>query len=121
MQDWCRWTSSGRTAFSYSYRRWNVFVSLEHKPLSIGRAVFSALRVLALLDRNYLAAGIVLLLGLVPIPTNAVSGTADPSQPYKLKLTAQYENAQSTIYFVDDPLLGASCYGSLALSTSTIF
>ena len=75
MQDWCRWTSPGGTAFSYSYRRWYVFVSFEHNPLSTERAVFSALRVLALTDRNYLAAGIVLLLGVVPIPTNAVSDT----------------------------------------------
>ncbi|KAJ3551894.1 hypothetical protein NM688_g4444 [Phlebia brevispora] len=62
---------------------------------------FSALRVFALLDRNYALPAIVLLLGLVPVITNL------------------YGESKDLYYFIDDPILGASCYTELLMSPST--
>ncbi|KAJ3551552.1 hypothetical protein NM688_g4638 [Phlebia brevispora] len=60
-------------------------------PLAIP-AVFSALRVFALLNRAYLTAGLVILLGLVPVGSNV------------------YQDSQNTYQYVDNSVLGSSCY-----------
>ncbi|KAJ3551498.1 hypothetical protein NM688_g4668 [Phlebia brevispora] len=66
-------------------------------PLAIA-AAFSALRVFALLNRNYIVGGVVLALGLVPAVVNG------------------YLSSKAYYYYVDDPVLGASCFGNLSLS-----
>ncbi|KAJ3554995.1 hypothetical protein NM688_g2816 [Phlebia brevispora] len=66
-------------------------------------ALFSALRVFALLDRAYLAAGCVLVLGLVQVGI------------------ALYESKQATYTYVDDPILGSLCFASSPLSNAMIF
>ncbi|KAJ3533915.1 hypothetical protein NM688_g7213 [Phlebia brevispora] len=84
----------GWHAFLLSSASINTYVLLS---------VFAALRVFALLDRAYLAAGCVLLLGL--FQTGA----------------GLYETKQSVYYFVDDPIFGPTCSPESKLSALQAF
>ncbi|KAJ3553519.1 hypothetical protein NM688_g3566 [Phlebia brevispora] len=65
--------------------------------------VFSSMRVFALLQRAYSVALVVLLLGLVPLVTNS------------------YHASHITYYFVNDPVLGASCYTDDSINPNVDF
>ncbi|KAJ3527944.1 hypothetical protein NM688_g8058 [Phlebia brevispora] len=66
-------------------------------------ALFSSLRVFALLDRAYLTAGCVLLLGMVPVGIDL------------------FYIDKGTYNYVDDPTLGPSCFPSYSCSASVVF
>ncbi|KAJ3553352.1 hypothetical protein NM688_g3658 [Phlebia brevispora] len=66
-------------------------------------AAFSALRVFALLGRDYRVATCVFLLGLAPVVLNL------------------YQSSQVTWYYIDDPVLGPSCYYQVLKSSSFVF
>ncbi|KAJ3527478.1 hypothetical protein NM688_g8122 [Phlebia brevispora] len=69
-------------------------------------AVFSALRVYALLRRSaarYVLGVFVLLLSLVPVITNI------------------YAPSKATFFYVNDPVLGSTCYGNTTISNSANF
>ncbi|KAJ3558485.1 hypothetical protein NM688_g904 [Phlebia brevispora] len=66
-------------------------------------ALFSALRVFALLERAYATAGCVLLLGLAPVGISL------------------YKNSQNVDYYINDPVLGSSCYARSMSSSSLLF
>ncbi|KAJ3557727.1 hypothetical protein NM688_g1318 [Phlebia brevispora] len=81
---------------------WFVNVIYNLPPLIL--AVFSTLRVFALLDRTaYITTGCVFMLGVAPIAINF------------------YQNGQLTWYYIDDPVLGSTCYYNSLLSSSTLF
>ncbi|KAJ3551703.1 hypothetical protein NM688_g4556 [Phlebia brevispora] len=65
-------------------------------------AVFSALRVFALLSRAYIPAAFTLALGLAPVVLEL----------YRISKTAPY--------YVDDPVLGSSCYYNSLISLSVL-
>ncbi|KAJ3541313.1 hypothetical protein NM688_g6102 [Phlebia brevispora] len=79
----------------------NLISSVPLLPMVIA-ALFSALRVFALLERSVAVAAFVLLLGLVPVATNAVGIN------------------RTTYEYVDDPVLGASCYVGLGTRLAVI-
>ncbi|KAJ3534848.1 hypothetical protein NM688_g7070 [Phlebia brevispora] len=91
--------SQHRVTYSHSNRRRRTVgfnQAVELVPLLL-TAVFSALRTLALLNRGYVGyatSGLVLACGLVPVATNC----------YRLSTVSSY-------VYVNDPTLGASCYG----------
>ncbi|KAJ3534131.1 hypothetical protein NM688_g7182 [Phlebia brevispora] len=66
-------------------------------------AVFSSFRVFALTERNFILAAITLFFGLVPFVTNI------------------WNLSVNFWYYVDDPVLGSSCYQGLTVSLSTEF
>ncbi|KAJ3541312.1 hypothetical protein NM688_g6103 [Phlebia brevispora] len=81
----------------------NFYMAITLVPEVIA-AVFSALRVYALLGRaRRVLALAVLLLGLTPIVTNS------------------YGSSKDNRVYVDDPVLGSSCYDISTLSPSTMF
>ncbi|KAJ3542644.1 hypothetical protein NM688_g5951 [Phlebia brevispora] len=90
----------------HSHRCYNVplqyFVNVVANTPLIISPLFSALRVFALLDRAYLIAGCVLVLGLV-----------------QLGITL-YLDHYSVYQYVDDPVLGPSCFSSSSLSESVL-
>ncbi|KAJ3531855.1 hypothetical protein NM688_g7512 [Phlebia brevispora] len=63
-------------------------------------AAFSALRVFALLGHAYIPAAFTFALGLVPVA---------------------YQSSQVTYHYVDDPVLGSSCYTNFVISPSVLF
>ncbi|KAJ3553075.1 hypothetical protein NM688_g3812 [Phlebia brevispora] len=73
---------------------------LYNMPLIIS-ALFSALRVFALLGYGYLPAGCVFLLGMTQVVINL------------------YESAHAAYNYVDGPLFGSSCFPSSRLPVST--
>ncbi|KAJ3559284.1 hypothetical protein NM688_g433 [Phlebia brevispora] len=77
----------------------NLLAVLQLSPVLIS-ALFSALRTFAVLNRNYVVSSLVLALGLVPVFTNL---------PVLNK---------EIFYYVDDPILGSSCYGMSGLSST---
>ncbi|KAJ3553356.1 hypothetical protein NM688_g3660 [Phlebia brevispora] len=81
----------------------NTFLSVLYALPMFITAAFSALRIFALLGRAYTTSAIVLLLGLTPIALNL------------------YQSSHATYYYVDDPILGSSCYYDFQLSPSTVF
>ncbi|KAJ3534609.1 hypothetical protein NM688_g7109 [Phlebia brevispora] len=66
-------------------------------------AVFSALRVFALLERAYVPAAFTFALGLGAVALD------------------MYQGSQITAYYVDDPVLGSSCYVNHLISPSVLF
>ncbi|KAJ3554682.1 hypothetical protein NM688_g2981 [Phlebia brevispora] len=81
----------------------NFITFVENIPLIIS-AVFSALRVFALLDHAYMTAGCVLLLGLAQIAF------------------ISYTSSQITWFYIDEvQTLGSSCYGIQNLPASVNF
>ncbi|KAJ3556413.1 hypothetical protein NM688_g2042 [Phlebia brevispora] len=93
--------------FRYEYECYNFSLmyfmnSLVGFPLLVV-AVFSALRVFALFNQAYVTAACTFLLGLVPVATNF------------------YQASQVTYYYVDDPVLGSSCYASYLISPTMVF
>ncbi|KAJ3523506.1 hypothetical protein NM688_g8718 [Phlebia brevispora] len=66
-------------------------------------AVFSALRVFALLDRAYITASLTLILGLAGVALNF------------------YQSSQVVYYYVNNRVLGSSCYYKYLLSPSAVF
>ncbi|KAJ3524837.1 hypothetical protein NM688_g8494 [Phlebia brevispora] len=80
-----------------------VFILL-HAPDDLPRnaTVFSAMRTFALLDRAYVTAAFILLLGLT---STALS---------------LYQDNEVIHYYVDDPVLGSSCYYNYLISPSVV-
>ncbi|KAJ3522453.1 hypothetical protein NM688_g8871 [Phlebia brevispora] len=66
-------------------------------------AVFSALRVFALLDRAYGLAAFTFFLGLVPVGVTI------------------FQNSTAVYYYLNDPVLGSSCYPDPQLSSTVFF
>ncbi|KAJ3553151.1 hypothetical protein NM688_g3768 [Phlebia brevispora] len=81
----------------------DVLFALPVIVLAASDEAFSALRVFALLDRSYIVAGCVFLLAVTPVGITI------------------YEDSHMTRYFVDDPVLGASCYVNSSLSPTLAF
>ncbi|KAJ3553353.1 hypothetical protein NM688_g3659 [Phlebia brevispora] len=81
----------------------NFFLYVLYETPKFILAVFSALRVAALLDQAYAAAVSVLMLGLAPIAL------------------ILYLSSQGTTIYVDDPVLGPSCYFNYLISPSIVF
>ncbi|KAJ3541650.1 hypothetical protein NM688_g6055 [Phlebia brevispora] len=79
------------------------FLNVLAQLLAFILAVFSTLRVFALLDRAYVSAAAVFLLGLISIATDF------------------YQASRMYTYYVDDSLLGPSCYFKFRLSASALF
>ncbi|KAJ3526724.1 hypothetical protein NM688_g8225 [Phlebia brevispora] len=75
---------------------------LESLPTII-LAVFSTLRVFALLGRAYIPAAFTFALGVAPL------------------VLGFYQSSQVTYYYVDDPVLGSSCYYNYLMSPSVLF
>ncbi|KAJ3556415.1 hypothetical protein NM688_g2039 [Phlebia brevispora] len=65
--------------------------------------VFSALRVFTLLGRSYILAAFTFALGLAPVALSL------------------YQAIHITWYYVDDPVLGSSCYSRPLISPSAVF
>ncbi|KAJ3535303.1 hypothetical protein NM688_g6998 [Phlebia brevispora] len=100
-----RWTGAtwlflANRCYNYSFEYF--LAVLETLPVII-IAVFSALRVLALLGRAYIPAAFTFALGLTPVALDL------------------YQSAQVTFYYVDDSILGSSCYFNHLISPSVIF
>ncbi|KAJ3551701.1 hypothetical protein NM688_g4554 [Phlebia brevispora] len=86
----------------YNYFVYAALSMLEYLP-TIVIAMFSALRVFALLGRTYILATFTFALGLAPAVLNL------------------YQTSQITYYYIDDPVLGASCYFNYLISPSVLF
>ncbi|KAJ3556589.1 hypothetical protein NM688_g1944 [Phlebia brevispora] len=80
----------------------NILKAISDFRLFSTLAAFSALRVFALLGRNCLAFVLVLTLGLVPAAVDL----------YTIRF--------SSFHYVDDPVLGSSCYTKIHLPTSVL-
>ncbi|KAJ3527281.1 hypothetical protein NM688_g8150 [Phlebia brevispora] len=87
----CYTFQSPHAQICYTYSLVTLFSVLGLLP-SIVAAVFSALRVFALLDRGYFTSIVVFLLSIVPVVTNI------------------YGDKNLVYVYVDDPVLGCSCY-----------
>ncbi|KAJ3528793.1 hypothetical protein NM688_g7946 [Phlebia brevispora] len=100
-----RWT--GATWLFLANRCYNYpfgyFLAVLDSIPTITIALFSALRVFALLGRTYILAVFTFALGLVPVAFNF------------------YQISRATFYYVDDPVLGSSCYINYLISTSVVF
>lgn len=109
-----QWSRSCQTlSLEVSIFFWSTFQTQA----SDFRTVFSALRVFALSGRNWVVSGFVLVLDIVPVFTNLVSTFKKSIHEYVLKYSEQYAVSVSFFLFVDDPVLGQSCYKSTSLST----
>ncbi|KAJ3553986.1 hypothetical protein NM688_g3335 [Phlebia brevispora] len=86
----------------YNYPLQYFLTVLENLPMII-IAVFSALRVFALLGRAYIPAAFTFALNLVPVAV------------------AFYQTSQARYYYVDDPVLGSSCYCNSLISPLVVF
>ncbi|KAJ3540693.1 hypothetical protein NM688_g6191 [Phlebia brevispora] len=85
-----RWCAQSKDTSCSHYPLMATIAVISYLPLIIS-AVFSALRVFALADRNFFITGVVLILALVPFGTNV------------------YALSTSTYGYVITPVLGATC------------
>ncbi|KAJ3545710.1 hypothetical protein NM688_g5595 [Phlebia brevispora] len=79
------------------------FITVLYEMPAFILAIFSGLRVFALLGRAYIPAAITLTLALASIAL------------------IFYQTSRTSNYYVDDPVLGPSCYGSYHISASVWF
>ncbi|KAJ3536623.1 hypothetical protein NM688_g6811 [Phlebia brevispora] len=89
------------SVWAYVFLQCSLVTVLFDMPLVIS-AIFSALRVFAILNRAYIMAALVLLLGLCPV------------------IISVFQNTLNVYHFVDDTVLGATCYATSNASPSTM-
>ncbi|KAJ3551542.1 hypothetical protein NM688_g4640 [Phlebia brevispora] len=102
---------------------WRIFVNFLVNMPTVTLGVFSAARVYGMLDRPYIISALVFLLSLTSMGMSLVSSAFILSNEEHSSAAdaLQYMATQGTAQYVNNPVLGASCYIDSIVTPSLLF